>query len=309
MKLRRIMACLLAAAVLGSTAACTDASQQLGNSTSSPTSGAATFDPRSVAKDDALAALVPAAIKSTGTLTIGSDTSYAPAEFLGGSDGQTAMGYDVDMAKAIGATLGLKVNYETAGFASILPALGAKYDLGISAFSINKTRLNAVNLVSYYKNGSIWAVQKGNPKGIGLDDLCGKTVAVQTGSIQETDVQGRSGTCTAASKPAIDIVSLKNQTDVTTRLVSGGVAAMVSGGGTISYALSQTGGQLQLLGELYNPSLVGIAVAKDDVPLSDLVANVMNKLIADGTYGKILDAWGMKVLAIDNSVVNPETSK
>ena len=182
MKLRRIMACVLAASVLGSTAACTDASQQLSNSTSNQTSGAATYDPASVAKDDVLAALVPEALKSTGKLTIGSDTSYAPAEFLGGSDGQTPMGYDVDFAKAIGAVLGLKVNYETAGFSSILPALGTKYDLGISAFSINKTRLSAVNLVSYYKNGSIWAVQKGNPKAISLDGLCGKTVAAQTGS-------------------------------------------------------------------------------------------------------------------------------
>lgn len=305
MKLRKMMACVLAIAVLGSTAACTNASQELGNSTP----GTASFDPASVAQDAALAALVPAAITSKGTLTIGSDTSYAPAEFLGGADGQTPMGYDVDFAKAIGATLGLKVDYQTAGFASILPALGTKYDLGISAFSINKVRLEAVNLVSYYTNGSIWAVQKGNSKGISLDDLCGKTVAVQTGSTQETDVQGRSATCTSASKPAIDIVSLKNQSDVTTRLVSGGVDAMVSGGGTISYALAQTGDQLELLGELYNPSPVGIAVAKDDMPLAELVAKVMNKLIADGTYGEILDAWGMKVLAIDNSVVNPEVSK
>jgi polar amino acid transport system substrate-binding protein len=303
------MACLVATAVLGSTAACTDASQQLSNSTSKPTSGAASFDPGAVAKDDALAALVPAGIKAKGTLTVGSDTSYAPAEFLGGADGQTPMGYDVDFAKAIAATLGLKVNYETAGFASILPALGPKYDLGISAFSINKTRLSAVNLVSYYKNGSIWAVQTGNPKGIRLDDLCGKTVAVQTGSVQETDVKERSAKCTGTGKPGIDIASLKNQTDVTTRLVAGGVDAMVSGGGTISYALSQTNGRLELLGDLYNPSLVGIAVAKDDVPLANLVSQVLNKLIADGTYGKILDGWGMKVLAIDKSVVNPEATK
>lgn len=300
---------MLAAAVLGSTAACTNASQQLGSSPSSTALGTSAFDPASVAKDDALAALVPAAIKSTGTLTIGSDTSYAPAEYLGGSDGQTPMGYDVDFAKAIGATLGLKVSYETAGFSSILPALGTKYDLGISAFSINKKRLEAVNLVSYYQDGTIWAVQKGNPKGIDLEDLCGKTAAVQTGSIQENDVQGRSAKCTAAGKPAIDIVSLKNQTDVTTRLVAGGVDAMVSGGGTISYAVSQTNDQLQLLGEQYNPSPVGIAVAKDDVPLADLVAKVINKLIADGTYGKILDAWGIKILAVDTAVVNPATSK
>ena len=84
--------------------------------------------------------MVPAAIKSKGTLTVGSDTSYAPAEFLG-TDGQTPVGYDVDIAKAIGATLGLKVQVQTAEFTGILPALGPKYDLGISSFTINPERL------------------------------------------------------------------------------------------------------------------------------------------------------------------------
>ena len=73
--------------------------------------------------------MVPEAIKSKGTLTVGSDTTYAPAEFLG-TDGQTPVGYDVDIAKAIGATLGLKVQVQTAEFTGILPALGPKYDLG-----------------------------------------------------------------------------------------------------------------------------------------------------------------------------------
>ena len=48
--------------------------------------------------------MLPEAIKAKGTLTVGSDTSYAPREFLG-NDGQTPVGYDIDIAKAIGAAL------------------------------------------------------------------------------------------------------------------------------------------------------------------------------------------------------------
>src|SRR6478752_6051011 len=89
--------------------ACTNASETGTGGAATPSGSAkASFDPTTVQKDDALAAMVPAAIKSKGTLTIGADTSYAPAEFLG-TDGQTPVGYDVDIAKAIGATLGLKV--------------------------------------------------------------------------------------------------------------------------------------------------------------------------------------------------------
>lgn len=311
MKLQKLMICVVAATVLGSAAGCTNASQSGGGGADVAvgSSRAAAFNPASVAKDEALAALVPASIRAKGKLTIGSDTSYAPAEFLGGADGQTPMGFDVDFANAVGATLGLAVDYQTAGFSSILPALGPKYDLGISAFAINKKRLEAVNLVSYFKAGSIWAVQKDNPKNISLDDLCGKSVAVQTGSVQETDVAVRSEKCTTSGKAAIDVLSLKNQSDVTTRLVTGGADAIVSGAVTINYALSQTGGKMQLLGGLYNPSEVGIAVAKDDPALAELVAKVMNKLIKDGDYKKILDSWNMGILAIDQAQVNPSAAE
>src|SRR6478736_2499553 len=183
--------------------ACTNASETgTGGGAAPASSGSAkaSFDPTTVQKDDSLAAMVPAAIKSKGTLTVGADTSYAPAEFLGGSDGQTPVGYDVDLAKAIGATLGLKVEVKTAEFTGILPALGPKYDLGISSFTINPERLKAVNMVSYFNAGTAWAVQKGNPKKVSLDDLCGKSIGVQTGTVQENpDLSGRNR---SASMPA-----------------------------------------------------------------------------------------------------------
>ncbi len=284
---------------------CTTASQ---SGSGAPT-GSASFDPASVAKDDALAASVPDAIKSKGTLSIGSDTSYAPAEFLGGSDGQTPQGYDVDFAKAIGATLGLKVKVQTAEFTSILPALGSKYDLGISSFTINADRLKAVNLVSYFNAGTLWAVQKGNPKKFSLDDICGKNIGVQTGTVEEDpDVSGRSKKCTDAGKPAINIVTLKTQTDVTTRLVNGSIDAMSADSPIIGYALSQTGDKLEVLGDVYDAAPQGIAVAKSDTALADVMSKVMNKLISDGTYKKILDAWNNSKGAITKSEVNPAVS-
>jgi polar amino acid transport system substrate-binding protein len=248
-------------------------------------------------------------IKSKGTLTIGSDTSYAPAEFLGGADGQTPQGYDVDLAKAIGATLGLKVKVQTAEFTSILPALGSKYDLGISSFTINADRLKAVNLVSYFNAGTLWAVQKGNPKKFSLDDICGKNIGVQTGTVEEDpDVSGRSKKCTDAGKPAINVVTLKTQTDVTTRLVNGSIDAMSADSPIIGYALSQTGDKLEVLGDVYDAAPQGIAVAKSDTALADVMSKVMNKLISDGTYKKILDAWNNSKGAITKSEVNPVAS-
>ncbi|WP_104086415.1 ABC transporter substrate-binding protein [Arthrobacter sp. GMC3] len=284
---------------------CTDASQQPAPGSTTSAGGAAAFDPTTAAKDDALIALLPDTVKNKTTLTVGSDTSYEPAEFLD-TDGQTPIGYDVDFAKAIAATLGKKAEVQTADFSSILPKLGTVYDMGMSSFTITAERSKAVNFISYFNAGVLWAVQKGNPKGISLDNLCGKKVGVQTGTVEEDpDVSDRSKACVAAGKPAIDIVSLKNQTDVTTRLVGGTIDAMSADSPITRNALAKTNGQLETLGDTYDSAEQGIAIAKDDLAFAQVVEKVMNKLIADGTYKKILAKWNNTEGAVTTAVLNP----
>ncbi|MDQ4488620.1 ABC transporter substrate-binding protein [Sinomonas sp. ASV486] len=300
-------ATVLAVGALALTA-CTNASETGGAKPSGTSSAAASFDPSSVAKDDSLASQVPAAIKSKGTLVIGSDTTYAPAEFLGGADNHTAMGYDVDIAKAIAATLGLKADVQTAEFTGILPALGPKYDLGISSFTITKERLQAVNFVSYFNAGVSWAVQKGNPKKFSTDDVCGKSIGVQTGTTEADEVKALSDKCTAGGKTAINIVTLDKQTDLNTRLVNGAIDAMSADSPVVAYAIQQTNGSLEKVGETTEVAPEGIAVAKGDTALADLIQKTMTKLIADGSYKKILDGWNNSDGAVTKSEVNPSVS-
>lgn len=298
------LAALAAVAALAVTG-CTNASQQTAPNAGGGSSAAATFDPSTVKKDDALIAMLPEGIKNKDTLTVGSDTSYEPAEFLA-ADGQTPIGYDVDLAKAIGATLGKKVKVQTAGFSTIIPRIGNGYDMGISSFTINPERSKAVNFVSYFNAGVQWAVQKGNPKGISMDNLCGKKIGVQTGTVEEDpDVKDRSAKCVAAGKPAITIVSLENQTDVTTRLVGGTIDAMSADTPIINNALAKTNGQLETLGKPYDSAEQGIAIAKNDTAFAEVVTKVMNKLIDDGTYKKILTEWHNADGAITKAVLNP----
>lgn len=298
------LAAVAAAAALALTG-CTTASQDGGTDTSGGAAAPVTFDPTTVSKDDALIALLPAALKDKPSLSIGSDTSYEPAEFLD-KDGQTPIGYDVDLAKAIAATLGKTADVQTAKFASILPSLGAKYDLGISSFTINPERSKAVNFVSYFNAGILWAVQKGNPNNFSLDDICGKKVGVQTGTVEEDpDVKDRSAKCVADGKPPIDVISLENQTDVTTRLVGGTIDAMSADTPIINNALAKTNDQLETLGETYDAAEQGIAIAKDDVAFAQVIEKVMNKLIEDGTYKKILDNWNNSSGGVTKAVLNP----
>ena len=275
----------------------------------SATFGADDFDAAKVSKSEALAGRLPADIKSKGILSIGSDTTYPPAEFLGGADGQTPEGIDVDLAKAMGQKWGLKLEFLTAQFDSILPAIGPRYDLGVSAFTITNERYNSVDFVSYFNAGKQWAVQVGNPGKFNPDDPCGKVVGAQTGSTGEKSVKAFSEACVAAKKSPIEIVSMPKQTDLITRLINGAVDAVYAGSTNIGYAVKQTNGQLQTIGAITYPSPNGIAVAKGQTAWAQLVADTINDLIADGTYGKIMSKWGIEAAALPKAEVNPRVDE
>ncbi|WP_029291426.1 ABC transporter substrate-binding protein [Cellulomonas sp. HZM] len=274
---------------------------------STPSGGAtaATFDPASVAKDDTIAALVPQKVASTGKLVVGSDTSYAPAEYID-EDGTTPVGYDVELAKALAAVMGLTADVQTADFTGIIPAIGSKYDVGISSFTINPERMKAANMVQYFQAGEAYAVQKGNPNKVDPSDLCGLTVGVQTGTVEDDELADMVKKCADEGKKPINPLKYPKQSDVTTALVGGKADLMYADSPIIAYAISQTAGQLEQLGDVFASAPQGIVVSKDDQALTDAVQKAMQKLIDDGDYAKILTAWGNEAGAVKTAELNPK---
>jgi polar amino acid transport system substrate-binding protein len=266
------------------------------------------FDTSTIAVNPDLAARVPAKIKEAGVLIGGSDNAYAPWEYLAGEDGQTPEGIDIDIANAITAKWGLKYESQTAPFDAILPALGSKYDVGISAFSVTNERMAVVNFVSYFRSGSLWAVQTGNPTGFNPEEICGTKLALQSGTWHEETVLKVSDECVAAGKPAVEILPFGLQTEALTRVAAGGADATISGDSQIALAAKQSEGALETLpasGVLGESGLNGIAVTKTDMELTQLIADTLNELIADGTYAKLLAEWGLTV-TVDQAEINPK---
>ncbi|GAA2240182.1 ABC transporter substrate-binding protein [Rarobacter faecitabidus] len=257
------------------------------------------------AKDEAIAALLPESVASSGKIVFGTDPSYAPAEFLG-DDGTTATGYDIDIAKAIAGVLGLTADIQSSSFDAIIPAIGTKYDAGISSFTINPDRLQQVNMIQYFSAGSSFAVPAGNPNGVSADDLCGKIIGVQTSTVQDDDLADRIiPECEAAGKPAPTPLQYDLQTDVTTALLGGKADLMYADSPIIAYAIEQTGDKLEQLGDVFDTAPQGIVVAKDDAALTEAIQNALQKLIDDGTYGDILAQWGVTDSAVETAELNP----
>lgn len=271
---------------------------------------AQSFDTSNIKVEEALASRLPAKIKAAGVITIGSDTAYAPWEFLSEKDGQTPEGIDVDIANAIGKKLGVKIDFQTSAFEAILPALGTKFDIGVSAFSVTTERMKAVNFVSYADTGSMWAVKAGNPTKFDPADPCGRKVAIQSGSYHERAVNQENERCKTEGEAAIEILPFSKQPEALTRVAAGGADATVSGEAGIGYAVKQSRGAFDTLkpttGPLAKHGPNGIAVAKSDMELTQLIADTINSLIADGTYKSLLDTWGVGSVIVEKALVNPE---
>jgi polar amino acid transport system substrate-binding protein len=300
-KIRTFAVALLAVAVAGCGAGGNGSG---GSAAPSGGAGASTNPAPAVQKDEALAKLVPSDVASDGKIVVGSDASYAPNEFVD-KDGTTIIGMDVDLGKAVGQKLGLEVEFQNSAFDGILPGIAAKkYELGMSSFTDNAEREKVVDMVTYFSAGTKMATVKGNPDGLNIDDLCGKTIAVQRGTVQVDDLTARSEKCTAAGKPAINQQPFQAQTDVTLALTGKRAQGMLADSPVVDYAVAQTNGQLEAVGEAYDTAPYGVAVPKGDGNYAKAIQGAVQALMTDGTYKAILDKWSVSSGAITTSKIN-----
>ena len=253
----------------------------------------------------AVVALVPANIKSKGTLTVAADATYAPNEFIA-SDGHTVVGMDADLAKALGQVMGLKVNMVNATFDTIIPGLASgKYDLGMSSFTDTKAREKTVDFVTYFIAGTSFYIKSGGPNIGSLADLCGHTVAVEKGTTQQADATAQSGKCKSAGKPAVNIQVFNDQNQVNLALSSGRAQVAMADTPVAEYQVKKSGGTFKIVGSpiSYGAAPYGIAIPKNSGMTKAVLGGVM-ALMANGTYKQILTKWGVQSGAISNPVIN-----
>ncbi|MFL6062634.1 MAG: ABC transporter substrate-binding protein [Marmoricola sp.] len=296
MKLRRATQIAASVAVVGlALAGCGSKSLDTGNKKSDV----------NATVDSAAAELVPAAIKAKGTLTIGTDASYAPSEFVGG-DGKTIQGFDVDLFTAVAKKLGLKVDFQNASFDTIITGVqGKKYDIGVSSFTVNADREKQVNMVSYFNAGTQWAVPTGNPKKVNPDSPCGLTVAVQKGTVQlEDDLPPKEKACKTAGKP-IHVLVYDKQDAATAAVATGKADAMLADSPVVAYAVKQSAGKLVATGDIYDAAPYGYVIGKANTALANAIVAALKSLESDGSYKKVLDDWGVSDGAISDFALNP----
>lgn len=245
---------------------------------------------------------------ATDQITAGSITN-SPPMISYKSDGTTLQGVIVDLAAAMGKEMGRPIVFRQIPFKGLLPAMQAKrIDITFTLMNDTPAREKIIDFVDFFNLGTMLLIRKGNPDHVeSLETLCGKTVSTVQGSTQIALVNETNAKCAAAGKPAIKNMEYAKPSDARLQVQTGRVAAFLGNTPVMVYlAKTAEGGKLfdVVRGHEYQPVPLGIGVAKDNTTLRDALQKSLNAIIANGTYQKILEKYGVESGAIKSATIN-----
>jgi polar amino acid transport system substrate-binding protein len=300
---RRTAAALVAVALLA--AACSSGGAS--SSTTAKSSLPTTVIPTQ-AKVASVAALVPASVASSGQVTYAMDATYPPDEFIAPGT-STIIGMDADLGKALAQVMGLTPVLKNVTFDAIIPGLQAgRYDVGLSSFTDTVARQKVVDFVDYFQAGEGFYVKAGSPKTFtSLTSLCGHTVAVESGTVEETDAKQANVDCKKAGKSGVTVQSYADQNAANLAVDSGRADVGFADSQVAGYVVTQSNGAFVLSGQPFNVAPYGIATPKGN-GMAQAVAAALSQLMGNGTYMAILKKWGVQSGAVNSATLNGATS-
>lgn len=259
------------------------------------------------AADDALAAMLPDAVRSAGKLNVTISLAYPPMEY---SDaGSTELkGFDIDLAHAIAERLGLKADFQNVEFPQLIPqVVTGRSDVIITAFSDKIERRTQLDFIDYFKTGNVFYSTVDHQAAIKAEaDLCGKTIAVATGTSWVTWAETLSkATCAADNQ--MNVIQIPTQAEHIMQIRQGRAQASIIGLEGLLDLMKQEPDKFCQIGAVGDINHYGIAFAKQNTALRDAVLAALKAMKADGTYAAILDRYGLKDAGVEEFKVNGAT--
>lgn len=252
-----------------------------------------------------LNARLPKEIRDAGGMVSVNSGSFPPYAIV--SDIRTVTGVSADLTQALSELLGVTIRHESVnGLPAILSGIkSGRFQFTIGPIGDFPERQAANDFVDWVREYVVFAVQKGNPKGIKvLADTCSLKISVQSGGSAERVIKTQAETCANEGKAALEVQSYPDQPTAILAVRSKRADAFFSSQAPLTYFVQQSNGQLELaaVGEAngFDKLYQGMVVGKDS-PLSGILLDAMKELFANGTYGKIMAKWDLS----DNMIKEP----
>ena len=221
---------------------------------------------------DKLATKYPSLVGKT--LKIGVDAQTPPYVMRDPKEFSKLIGFDADLARQVFDCAGIKYEFFVGGWSGLLPALNAKQiDVFWNNLYYTADRAKQVNFVTYMQAGTGALAAAGNPKKItGVDaTLCGTTVAVGVGTVEEPQVRAEDAKCTASGKPGVTVMVFPDVAAGTRLVQSGRADAMLYDLALIDALVKQNPAVYSRAFKVLSGLNIGVAVSKDSTDLINAV--------------------------------------
>ena len=267
---------------------------------------------KTIGRDEAVAALVPA--KFEGALRFVVSAPYHPWMYF--DDNKELTGLEVDVARVVGAKMGIDITFINLKFDGAIPSLQAgQADVIAAGMGDTLEREKVLNFINYRTLGNVVVVPASDKSINDLVDLCGRTVTRQSGDVFAMFIDKVQPRCRSAGKPEIAIKTLPDSNAALLAIKSGAADAQIV---NLSAAESlirakENADLFRIVRPAHSPrgwrlSNGGFGVLKSEMELATAIEAALKAAKAEGTLQAIADHYGNPSIVIDDVGINTPTS-
>ena len=232
-----------------------------------------------------LAAVGMAFSVQAGTITIGTEATFAPFEFM---DEQTheVTGFDIDVIRAMAKAVGDDIKIHNMGFDALIPSLQTGViDVTAAAMTITPERQARIDFTSpYYQSGLVILIRKADQaKYDGLKSLEGQRLCAQIGT---------TGAMAANRVKGAKVTEFNSITEAFMELKNLGCEAVLNDKPVVDYYLARRGDKtVMTVNQVFDAENYGMGVKKGNKALLEKLNKGMEIIRANGEYDKIYQKW------------------
>ncbi|WP_410602422.1 ABC transporter substrate-binding protein [Amycolatopsis sp. lyj-90] len=261
-------------------------------------------------KVDAVANLVPKAVRDTGKLTVGTTGNGTPPLSFRADDDKTVIGVEIDIAQLVADVLGLELDLQATSWENLfLSVETGQYAAGFSNITVTEERKDKYDFATYRKDTIAFEVKKNRdvtvkePK-----DIAGLKVGVGSGTNQEQILVRWDEQNKAAGLKPVEFQYFQNTTDYYLALQSGRIDAYAGPNPTASYHVA-VDGQTKIVGTVSGGGQIPADIAamtKKGNGLAEPLRQAIQSVLTNGQYAEVLKRWNLGNEAVEASQINPQ---
>lgn len=223
-------------------------------------------------------------VLDSGKFILGLDATFKPMGYTDEND--EIVGFDIDVAEEVCSRMGVELVKQPINWDTKEQDLNVgKIDCIWNGMSVNPGRAEEMNLSEPYMKNSMVFVVGASSEAKGMDDLKGKTIAVQNGSTAQEILES----CDIAGD--ITVQAMATNVEALQQLDLAIVDAVFLDSVVANYEIQTSGKDYVILPDGLEEEEYAIGFRKNDQKLRDEVQKILSEMKADGKLGEISTKW------------------